>query len=124
MKEIFEALIKEGFDYETTLERFGGDEDFYLEMLSSFTEKDPLQDLKEAMKDRDYARCFRAAHTLKGVMLNLGLDELSKPCIRMRELYRSGKNEEADSLIDEADRTITEFTTWVNPLLEKWRKEK
>ena len=71
-KECYEKI---GSNYESVLSRFGNEalvKRFALKFL-----KDPsYAELKEALEAHDAERAFRAAHTLKGVCLNLGFDRL------------------------------------------------
>lgn len=60
-----------------------------------------------AMHDRDMETAFRAAHTLKGVCLNLSITKLF----------------EVSSELTEALRGKTEYSEQYEPLLENVRKE-
>ena len=66
--------------------------------------------LEEAIAAGNYNDAFRAAHTLKGVSLNLGFTELYKVSDEMTEALRDGAEPENDTLFqkvkDEYQRTI------------------
>lgn len=47
------------------------------------------------MNEGDYESAFRAAHTLKGVALNLGLGRLAKSSSELTEALRAGRENEA-----------------------------
>lgn len=72
VKECYE---KGGNDYDGVVKRLGSEglvKRFALKFL-----KDPsFQELKEGLAQQDGERAFRAAHTLKGVCLNLGFSSL------------------------------------------------
>ena len=83
-KECYEKI---GSNYESVLGRFGSEalvKRFALKFL-----KDPsYAELSEALEVRDAERAFRAAHTLKGVCLNLGFDRLYRSAGQLTELLR------------------------------------
>ena len=54
-----------------------------------------MDDLRAAMRDKDCEKGFQAAHTLKGVCLNLGFTGLYVPVYRITEMLREGKYENA-----------------------------
>ena len=74
------------------------------QMLRKFVkmyEKDPSYDqLVEAVKASDWQTAFRAAHTLKGVAQNLGLDQLQSSASELTEALRGGKALTDFSLLD------------------------
>ena len=69
-KELFEAY---GADYESTMERFMGSEEIFKEFLDMLFEDENLQRLGSALAEEDLPAAFEAAHTLKGVVGNMGL---------------------------------------------------
>ena len=54
-----------------------------------------MDDLRAAMRDKDCEKGFHAAHTLKGVCLNLGFTGLYAPVHRITEMFREGDYESA-----------------------------
>jgi len=52
-----------------------------------------MEDLRAAMRDKDCEKGFQAAHTLKGVCLNLGFTGLYAPVYRITEMLREGDYE-------------------------------
>ena len=66
-------------------------------------------DLVAALKAKDGPAAFRAAHTLKGICLNLSFDRLYASSNRLCEALRSGWTDEAPALAEavEADYRIT-----------------
>ena len=51
--------------------------------------------LESAINSQDWEAAFRAAHTLKGVSLNLGFDNLSPSAVALTEILRAGTFEGA-----------------------------
>ena len=93
-KECYEKI---GSNYESVLSRFGNEalvKRFALKFL-----KDPsYAELREALEARDAERAFRAAHTLKGVCLNLGFDNLFTVSSDLTEKLRAKELDGADEL--------------------------
>ena len=69
-REIFEVY---GADYNSTMARFMGNEAMYLKFLDMLFKDDNLEKLGTALEQQDYEAAFAAAHTLKGVVGNMGL---------------------------------------------------
>lgn len=68
-----------------------------------FLEDRSMEDLRGAMGKRDCEGAFHAAHTMKGVCLNLGLSGLYRPVEQITELLRSSQFEEAEQLMQEVE---------------------
>ena len=65
-----------GADYNSTMARFMGKEAMYLKFLDMLFKDDNLEKLGTALEQQDYEAAFAAAHTLKGVVGNMGLTPL------------------------------------------------
>ena len=72
-REIFEVY---GADYNSTMARFMGNEAMYVKFLDMLFKDDNLEKLGTALEQQDYEAAFAAAHTLKGVVGNMGLTPL------------------------------------------------
>lgn len=72
-REIFEAY---GGDYEATMARFIKNENMYLKFLDMLFQDENLQKLGAGLEEQDLDKAFEAAHTLKGVVGNMGLTPL------------------------------------------------
>ena len=70
IKECYDAM---GADYQNTLNRFPN-EAFIKKFVLKFLDDNSYANLKEAIAAGNVEEAFRAAHTLKGVCLNLGFD--------------------------------------------------
>jgi len=60
------------FERKTVLERLGGDETLFRELILFFDEDSPviLEEMRAALDDNDAARLARSAHALKGLVAN------------------------------------------------------
>lgn len=78
-----------GASYENVLKRFYKPE-MILRFVKLFPSDNSFQLLQDAMAAGDVKEAFRAAHTLKGVSLNLGFDNLSPAAVALTETLRAG----------------------------------
>ncbi len=62
-----------------------------------------MQELRDALAEGDCAEAFQAAHTLKGICLNLGFSGLLEPVDRTTELLRNGELEKASLEMSEVE---------------------
>ena len=81
-----------GIDYEDTLHRFMNKQDMMIRFLKKFPEDTSYLQIIENIDKRDYGTAFRCAHTLKGVVANLGITSLYGHVSEITELLR-GKEE-------------------------------
>ena len=84
---IFEAY---GADYTATMERFMQNEALYLRLLGKLLSDDNLRLLGAALQAGERPVAFDAAHTLKGVVGNLGLTPLYEALCAIVEPLRTG----------------------------------
>lgn len=71
VKECYEKM---GANYENVLSRLGGSEALVKRLVLKFLDDASYQKLEEQLLNKNVEEAFRAAHTLKGVCLNLGFD--------------------------------------------------
>lgn len=90
-KVLFEAY---GADYQSTMNRFMGNEALYLRLLDMLFQDTNLQRLGDALDTNDLPGAFAAAHTLKGVVGNMGLTPLYNAVCAVVEPLR--KREQRD----------------------------
>ena len=91
LEEFYQGV---GGDYSEMLARFQDDQRI-LKFLRMFLSDDSMQSLSVAVAEGNAETAFRAVHTLKGIALNLGFEELATKCSRMTEALR-GKSEMCD----------------------------
>lgn len=82
LEECYRAL---GGSYSEVLARLVDDK-MITKYLNKFIEDTCYRDIFTALENNDYETAFRAAHTLKGICLNLVLKISTKPHIRSPRL--------------------------------------
>lgn len=100
IKECYEAM---GADYQNVLNRFPN-EAFIKKFVLKFLDDNSYVNLKEALAAGNVEEAFRAAHTLKGVCLNLGFDNLYKASSAITEIFRVGELEGAKEAFEEVEK--------------------
>lgn len=87
-----------GGDPEKALARLGGNEEMLKRFLRLFAGDGSFADLRAALAADKTEDAFRAAHTLKGICANLGLDGLYARASEITELLRRGELDGARTL--------------------------
>lgn len=82
-------------DYEDALSRLMNDM-LIEKFLKKFLNDDSFDKLSKALQTKDYHEAFVAAHTLKGVSLNLALGKLAKSVNEITEYLRDSENKVLD----------------------------
>jgi len=93
-KECYEIV---GGNYDEVVSRFPN-EALVVRFARKFLEDPSYRSLMESLKEQDYETAFRAAHTLKGVCLNLGLGTLFQSSQQMTEALRSKQYDAVEGL--------------------------
>ena len=97
-----------GCNIDEVMERFLDDEEFYFECYAQAMEDPCFSQLKEALEKHDIKRGFESAHTLKGLIANLGLISLLHIISEIVEPLRAGTDEglldKYQELLKERDR--------------------
>ena len=94
IKECYDAM---GADYQNTLNRFPN-EAFIKKFVLKFLDDNSYANLKEAIAAGNVEEAFRAAHTLKGVCLNLGFDNLYEVSFDITEKLRGRDTDGCEKL--------------------------
>lgn len=84
IRECYESV---GSDFDEVLGRLGSEKLIH-KFAVKFLDDKTFQELKESMRTADGETAFRAAHTLKGVCLNLGFSALGKVSSELTEALR------------------------------------
>ena len=92
IKSLYEAV---GGDYKDVVKRLISEE-FAAQLALGFLDDDGFSSLEKAMKNRNAEDAFRAAHTLKGVALNLGFKNLGESASELTEVLRKRTFDGAD----------------------------
>lgn len=111
VRECYEAI---NGDYEEVKRRFLTDARIRRFALL-FLRDSSMEDLRAAMREKDCGKAFQAAHTLKGVCLNLGFSGLYRPVCTITELLREG---EFGKALEEMEQVEKDYTTAERSLRE------
>lgn len=94
--EILRRFIKAGAKPEEAIYRFLGKEDIYKKFLKKYLEQTGIEEIKQGIKKTDIYEVFKAAHTLKGVAANLGLESVQSKASEITEYTREKSFEDLD----------------------------
>jgi len=76
-----------------------------IKLVKKFESDQSYAELKQGLADKDAEKAFRAAHTLKGICLNLGFSQLIEDVVNITEILRAGKLEGTDELFSKIQTT-------------------
>lgn len=100
-----------------TMERFCGDEELYLNCIRMFVNENNCDTLDRYMNSGDYKAAFKVAHSIKGVVGNLGFSELyAVSCKFVDTLRGEPKLEEAKVLYEDFKQSYAQMLTAVEEL--------
>lgn len=91
-------------DYEDIFSRLRNNA-LIIKLVKKFESDQSYAELKQGLADKDVEKAFRAAHTLKGICLNLGFAQLTEDVVNITEILRSGKLEGTDELFSKIQET-------------------
>ena len=97
LEECYKAL---GGNYADVLSRLTNDK-MITKYLGKFTADTIFNDIFTALDSKDYEAAFCAAHTLKGLCLNLGLEKLYRSAYKVTEALRNKTDETTPEMLDE-----------------------
>ena len=84
--------------------------------LLKFLDDKSYADLERTLSEGDYKEAFRAAHTLKGVCLNLGFTELYMVSAELTEVLRGRETAGSDALYAHVKEQYTTLTDAIREL--------
>lgn len=87
-------------DLKGTLARFGGSRMLLVRFLKKFPQDATFETLKAAVAAGDHETVERAAHTLKGVAANLGLEPVRAGSDALVTAVRTGRQAEIPALFE------------------------
>lgn len=88
MSALLDALKDWGCDVDGALARFVDDEELYVMCLNKVLSDKAFADLGTALKKGEIKEAFDCAHTLKGVLANMGLTPMYDISVRIVEPLR------------------------------------
>ncbi|MGN0142591.1 MAG: Hpt domain-containing protein [Roseburia sp.] len=91
--ELLERLAEWGCDVEGAMDRFLDDKELYASCLAALCEDPAFDKLGQELRAQSVQEAFDTAHSLKGVIANLGLDPLLAHIVRLVEPLRKGSAE-------------------------------
>ncbi len=103
-------------DREAALRRFAQREDLYAQALRSVAADytDIAARLRQLIGENRTDELRFVVHTLRGVMGNVGVEEIFVLCSRLEELVGSDSMEESAALVEELDGLMQCFFAYVN----------
>ena len=111
-KECYEKM---GASYEDVLGRLGS-EQIVSRFAKKFLNDMSFENLRAALDKKDVTEAFRAAHTLKGVCVNLGFNNLYKVSSELTEILRAGKLDGTEELFSEVEKQYDITTAAIREL--------
>ncbi len=119
IRECYETM---GGDFDGFLKRIGNEK--YIEMLSvCYLDAKEYFDLGDAIEKSDWKTAFMAAHTLKGVALNLGFPALAETSSTLTELLRPQVGIDQEKA-RELYKAVTDKDKIVRKALETYKAQK
>ena len=112
VRECYEEL---GSDFDKVLSRLVS-EALVKKFALKFLDDPSFGQLETALADKDAETAFRAAHTLKGVCLNLGFDELFEVSAELTEKLRERKTAGSEELFQKVSQKYQKTVTAIQGL--------
>lgn len=106
-----------GGDYDVMMGRMGNKEERIVKFLNKFVKDPSFENLKAALAAGDPEEAFRAAHTIKGVALNLELMDLQASSGRLTDILRDGEiPEDAQDILVQLEKDYQKATECIAQL--------
>lgn len=93
-----ELLVQNGFDVDGAMKRFMNNEALYLKCLKKMLNDTNIKELRVAYDSGDCETAFKAAHSIKGFVSNLGIEVLHQQIHPIVESLRAGSLPGADEV--------------------------
>lgn len=94
-----------GCDIKGAMERFLDDEEFYFECYKEVLDDVGFEQLKKALDEHNVKQAFEHAHSLKGIIANLGLTSLFEIITDIVEPLRVGQE---DGVLEKYEELLQE----------------
>ncbi len=112
IKECYEEM---GGDYDDIFSRLKN-VSLITKIVKKFNDDQSFQDLEQALKEKDVEKAFRAAHTLKGICLNLSFKQLTEDTVNITEILRAGSFEGTDKLFKKIQKEYNKTVETIKQL--------
>lgn len=110
-----EFCAQAGINYKELIDRFGNS-DIAKRFIKKFPSDESFCSLKNALSDGDVKAAFIAAHTLKGLCLNLCFTDLAAASSAVTESLRSENIDQAKLQFPEVERLYEILIQHINTL--------
>lgn len=94
-----ECYSEMGADFDDVLTRLNN-ERLVGRIAKKFVKDSSFADLREGLEKKDVDKAFRAAHTLKGICLNLGFSQMTQDVVDITEILRGKSFDGTQELFD------------------------
>ncbi len=114
LNEISDTII----DYESALERIGGDREFLDELLGIYSEEfiSSMGTLEKALQGKDFTSIQEVGHSLKGSSANLSLLQLRD---HAHQIEKAGRDNDLRLAVQSTEQLKLEFQRLEKHLAEK-----
>ncbi|REK18783.1 MAG: Hpt domain-containing protein [Planctomycetota bacterium] len=101
------------FDYDRSLERLGGDQALFEEVVVLFLEDSPqlLEQARSALESRDAETLARASHSLKNLSATFDATTATEAAAAVEQRAHEGELVEASGLFDDMQRELERLQT-------------
>ena len=101
-------LLKAGINYDEGLERCMVNKALYNKLLLRLIENNNYDNLLKAIKEKNYEKAFGYAHTLKGMLGNLSVNEAYGKIVLLVEDLRNKMYKNIDKLFEDFNNKYLE----------------
>lgn len=100
------------WDKEALLERIDNDEEMLEELIEDFNDciDEMLEELESVLQNSDWETVERQAHTIKGMLANIGADYAKETAFKIEDIARSDTPSKSCDFINELRNRINELT--------------
>lgn len=104
------------FDYNKALERLGGDGEFLNELLTDLVIQidENIENLRQAIKNKNYKDLKTLSHSLKGASANLNVSRMATHFLQLEDLGAGNNTEGAIDLLDQVTEDRNELEQFLN----------
>lgn len=103
-QEKIEIMKSAGIDYDTAIDRFGGNDAMYEKFVRRYADNTHYQELIDAFDENNSESAYKVAHSLKGVVGNLSFSDYYEAITPLTQFLREGKMEEARAMLPQLEQ--------------------